>query len=331
MKGCVNKNATFFVILICKLSSAGIIKSMRTSKSFTKKAIYGLVFLVLVLPACSAGNIEETPPAEIPTTVTPLGITPTIPEPTATLEPQAALVNGKGIPLDWFEKEVERYLFAQEDTENSDLNVSEARLLVLNDLIDQVLFAQAAVERGINFSDDEVQNRFDVLAQDADINTWMLEWGYTKEELLASLRLQMLVASQRDYITDSIPESMEQVELRQVLALTEPGADRALTSLKSGTPFEKVASEFSPDTGGYLGWTPPGYLLIPTVEKAAFNQEVGTYTEIIKSEIGYHIVLVIAREERPLTTDARLVLERQALNKWVEEKRAESTIVILIN
>jgi parvulin-like peptidyl-prolyl isomerase len=214
---------------------------------------------------------------------------------------------------------------------HADVETARAREVVLNDLIDQVLFAQAARDAGANFSDADVQSRLDALSEKIDLDAWMAEWGYIHEELLESLRLQMLAAYQRDVIIGSVPETVEQVELRQVFAFTEAGANRALVSLNSGTAFEDLAFEFSPDTGGYLGWVPRGYLLFPVVEEAAFNQPVGTYTEIIESEIGYHIVLVIDREERPLTSDARLTLERQAVHSWLEERRAESAIEVLVD
>ena len=291
--------------------------------------IFGIIIFSILFSACSK-SVDLPSTEEILPTASSLEATPYREEPTPIPEPRAAIVNDEGIPLVWLEGEVERYLIAQEKLGNEDIDEAEARKIVLNDLIDQTLFAQAARSNGKTFTDDEVNNRFDALAKEVDLDAWMLEWGYTSEELLMSLRLQMLVAYQRDLITSSVPELAEQVELRQILAITEGGAERAWTSLKSGTPFDDLAAEFSPSTGGYLGWAPRGYLLIPEVEEAAFNQEVGTYTEIIKSDIGYHILFVIAREVRPLTTDARLTLERQVLKAWVEERREESIIDILV-
>jgi len=292
------------------------------------------VFLILILVFLTSCAVTETTPIveESPLPTEPqITATPEEPaEPTPTLEPAAAVVNGEPIPLAFFTREVERFLIAQVALGNEEVEQTTAQEIVLLDLIDQFLLAQGARESGAQVSDEDVQTRIADLAAEVDLDAWMAEWGYTNDELREALKLQMLVAFQRDAITAAIPEVVEQVELRQIFAFTEAGANRALRDLNSGALFEDVAFEFSPETGGYLGWVPRGYLLIPDVEEAAFDQAVGTYTDIIESEIGFHIVLVIDRDERALSTDARLVLERQALQTWLENQREESTIEILV-
>jgi len=119
--------------------------------------------------------------------------------------------------------------------------------------------------------------------------------------------------------------------LRQIFAYTEEGAKRAMVSLNSGRDFEEVAFEYDPVTGGYLGWIPQGYLLIPAVEEAAFSLALEEHSEIIESEIGYHIVTVLSREERSLSADARLTLQRVALHNWIEQTRAKSEIQVVID
>ncbi len=303
---------------------------MRTLKKYITRPLFRLLLFAILLSACS--ERVESPPeiAETPSPAEPT-LTPTPEPPTATPLPAAAIVNGERISLDGFQREVDRYVLAQERQGNTEVDLPAARELVLNDLIDQVLFAQAARAAGASFDDQDVQTRLDQLAAEVDLDAWMAEWGYTPDDLFESLRLQMLVAYQRDLIMDTVPEAAEQVEIQQVFAFTEAGANRALASLNSGTLFDDVAFEFSPETGGYLGWAPRGYLLVPAVEAAVFETPAGTYTEIIESELGYHIVLVIAREVRPLTSDARQSLERQALHSWLAEQHAQSVIEVLVD
>jgi len=302
---------------------------MFTSKSQNHKRLLFWLLLAFLFSACSNTSTST----DVPTlTSTSLNVSPTPEGPTPTLVPAAAVVNGERIPLAWFESEVLRYLLAQEEMGEPVEDEAAARERVLNDLIDQVLLAQGAREAGANVSDQDMQARLNALAEDYDLATWMTEWGYTEDELFQSLKLQMLASSQRDLIAESIPETAEQVKLQQIFTFTEADAQAALRSLNSGTPFDELAFSYvyDPITGGHLGWVPRGYLLDPAVEEAAFSLSVGSYSEVISSEVGYHIILVIEREEHPLTTDARLILQRKALYEWLALRRENSTIEVLV-
>ena len=300
---------------------------MFTPKPIARRPALLLVLLIVLLSACSSSPTPEITSTATAEAETP---TPTAAQPTPVPVPAAARVNGEPIPLAWFESEVARYLAARSGEENAE-EAPDAQEVVLNDLIDQVLLAQGAREAGIEISDQAVQERLDELAQSVDLSAWMADWGYTEEEFRYALQLQMLAAAQRDVIIEEVPEAAEQVELRQVFAYTEGGAEDALISLNSGRDFEEVAFIYDPVTGGYLGWVPRGYLLIPALDDAAFNLEVGAYSAIIESDVGYHIVMVLDRMERPLAADARLALQRQALLGWLEAQREMSSIEVEID
>ena len=290
--------------------------------------ILGLLLLLTVFSACSNGQLTNPPDSSL----TPeAGETATPDQPTPTPIPAIAVVNGERVSLALYESEVNRYLIAQESLGTPVADMAAARETVLNDLIEKTLLAQGATLAGFTVSDADVQADIDALAAEMDLAAWMTEWGYTDEELFQSMRLEMLATNQRDRITSAVPTTMEQVELQQVFAYTAAGSQNALASLNSGVVFNDVAFEFDPVAGGYLGWVPRGYLLIPAVEEAAFNLAVGPYSAIIESEIGYHIVMVLDRAERSLSTDALQVLQRQALQAWVTEQWANSTIEILSN
>ena len=303
-------------------------KAMLSKIKSMRKPLFWLLILVLLLTACSNNSIpaiEETSLPNLPTSTS-------VPEqPTPTLTPAAAIVNGERIPLNWFENEVDRYFQAMASMDQPVEDESIAREIVLNDLIDQVLLAQGAREAGALVSDEDVQARIDILFEEVDLAAWMAEWGYSEDDLFQSLKLQMLAADQRDRIAETVPELVEQVELQQVLTYTEDGANTALRRLNAGEPFIEVAFTYQSETGGYLGWVPRGYLLIEAVEQAAFDLPVGSYSAIIESDIGFHIVLVIDRGEYPLTADARIVLQRQSLQSWLAEQREKSTFEVLVD
>jgi parvulin-like peptidyl-prolyl isomerase len=294
----------------------------------TRILILGMFLLGILLSACE-GDPTPTETIQQPTVSPSDTSTPELPTPTTM--PLAAVVNGEGVSLAWYESEVSRYLLAQENSETAIEDEATARENVLEDVIDQVLLAQGASASGFSVSDADVQSRLDQLATETDLPAWMTQWGYTQEELFHSLKLQILAGHQKEQIIASIPDTVEQVELQQVFAYTETGAKNALISLNSGRDFDEVALTYDPTTGGYLGWTPRGYLLIPALGEIAFNLPVGEYSDVIESEIGYHILTVLGRAERPLTSDARLILQRGALYAWLNQQREQANIEVLVD
>ncbi len=299
---------------------------MLALKNLRLETIYLILFL-LVFSSCT------NTPTDVVQTDTQVSVTesPTPEKATATPIPAAVIINGERLPLSWFENELGQYLHAQEAAGQTVEDLDASREYVLEDLIDQFLLAKSAQEAGIIIEDEEVQARVDEMRNEVDLESWMEAWGYTEESLVQSLRWQLLAAAQRNIILATIPEEAIQVELQQVFAYTETGARNAIASLNAGTSFEEVAFEYDPTAGGYLGWVPEGYLLFQELEDTAFSLAVGEHSEIIESEIGYHILKVIAREERPLSSDARLTLQREALYTWLAERREGSTIEVLID
>ena len=48
---------------------------------------------------------------------------------------------------------------------------------------------------------------------------------------------------------------------------------------------------------GDLGWVPRGYLLNEKIEEAAFGLTVGEHSEVIPTDVGFHIIRILARIE----------------------------------
>jgi hypothetical protein len=50
---------------------------------------------------------------------------------------------------------------------------------------------------------------------------------------------------------------------------------------------------------------------------------------VITTDVGFHIVRILARDPaRPLSPDAYLALQEQALKNWIEEQRQQASIVL---
>ncbi|HOE35602.1 MAG: hypothetical protein GX415_07880 [Chloroflexi bacterium] len=290
-----------------------------------------LLVLCLALAGCRAGTPGTPTQGITPPEPTVIAATDTpAPSPTPTSLPAAALVNGEPIPLTYFQNEVLRYRasFAEGETLPAE---DEIQTAVLNALIDQLLLAQQARQAGFTFSDADVQARIDALlaqlGSGSALTDWMNANHYDDAEFRYALKLSTEAAWQRDQIISAVPAAVEQVRARQIFAQTAAGAERALASLNSGASFDDLAWQYSPETGGELGWFPRGYLLFPDIEAAAFSLAPGEHSGIIQTEIGYHIIQVMERSDaHPLTTDARLSLQTQALAQWLAAQRAQARI-----
>lgn len=307
-------------------------------KSFNRRWFL-LAFLaaVVVVTACDPVQppVETSPTPILDTAEVPMVIVTTPTEalpPTPVEVPAAAVVNGGTIPLGYYQNEVLRYRDSQagEAVPPPDAQIQEA---VLNYLIEQQLLAQAAQEAGFTLDEQAVQEKVDQLVADlgsgSALTNWMQSNHYDDTEFRMALRLAAEAAWQRDQIIASVPEAVEQVRAQQIFASTQAGADRALNSLNAGGNFNAMAWEYSPDSGGELGWFPRGYLLYPEVEEAAFSLVPGGYSGIIQSSIGYHILLVLEHEsEHPLTTDARVALQTKALEDWLGQAKASAIIEV---
>ena len=302
---------------------------------FKSKLMAFLFVLALILAACRPAAPVEPIPTSSPAEPTLAAASETpAPSPTPTSLPAAALVNGEIIPLSYYQNEVLRYRasFAEGETPPTD---TEIQTTVLNSLIEQLLLAQQARQSGFTFTDADVQQRIDALltqlGSGSALTDWMQVNHYDDAEFRYALKLSTEAAWQRDEIINAVPTAVEQVRARQIFAQTQAGAEHALTSLNSGASFDDLAWQYSPETGGELGWFPRGYLLYPDIEAAAFLLAPGEHSGIIQTEIGYHIIQVMERSDaHPLTTDARLSLQTQALAQWLEARRAEAKIDLVL-
>ena len=132
-----------------------------------------------------------------------------------------------------------------------------------------------------------------------------------------------------DDIAKDIPHTEEQVLARHILVETEEEAKAAYDRLTDGEDFATVAQEVSKDTGsaangGELGWQPRSFF-VKEFSDAAFSQKIGEIGQPVKTDFGYHIIQVIAREELPLTSSQYDQKKETAFNDWLtaEKEKAE--------
>jgi len=279
-----------------------------------------LSILLLAAVSCAGKTPDETP-------------TPTL-EPTPTEAPMAAHVNGEGILLAEYEAELQRYQAALQTTGET-IDPAAASQEVMDELVDQVLLAQAAAAQNYSVDEAALQAKIDELAGEIGgseaLQTWMAQNYYNEESFRLALRRDMAATWMRNQLIAAVPTAVEQVHARQILLEGQNEAENVLRQLQAGTAFDTLAYEYDALTGGELGWFPRGYLLQPDVENAAFSLEAGGYSGIISTSYGYHIVQVIEKDtQHALSPDALLFTQRQALESWLEQQRSQSTIELSI-
>lgn len=289
--------------------------------------LWGVICAIFTLAGCGKSTSQ---PSSSPTSFSsPLPSTQTAAPPTVTNEPLAAIVNGENITQEQYQAELTRY----QSVIGTEM-ATEDKQRVLDDLIDQTLLAQAAVESGFLVDDQLVQQRFDELVKNLGsrnaLDSWLQTNGYDELSFKKDLQRAIAAAWMRDQITNRVPQEMEQVHARQILLYNSESANKTLEQLRNGVDFAKLAAEYDPITYGDLGWFPRGYLLDEKLEEVIFNLPPGSYSDIIQTSAGFHIVQVIERDgQRPLDAAIRLSLQEKALQDWIAERRLDSQIQII--
>jgi peptidyl-prolyl cis-trans isomerase C len=237
------------------------------------------------------------------------------------------VVNGELITLAAYQEELARYQAAV----NRELT-EEDRQIVLQDMIYQTLLAQGAAAEGFQVSEEELDQRLSTLETESlSLQDWLADNGYTEESFRANLKRSLEAAWMRDQILAEVPSKAEQIRAQQILFYDRNLAESVDDTIRSGANFDQLAAQYDPQTRGDLGWFPRGYLTLPALDEILFALDGGDITEIIETEIGYHIIKVIEKDQdRPLDPAVRLVLQEQALQDWLDRRWKLSTIQITL-
>lgn len=156
----------------------------------------------------------------------------------------------------------------------------------------------------------------------------------TKKSLLKGYAFNKLVAdigAEDDELEDFFQEHKnlfsqpETLKASHILVEKKDRAKEVLQEINNGLSFEEAATNHSTcpskESGGSLGEFGKGQM-VPEFEDAAFNMEIGTISEPVKTEFGYHIIRVdekkAARESK--FEDVREQVKQQLIAKKQEEK-----------
>jgi parvulin-like peptidyl-prolyl isomerase len=254
----------------------------------------------------------------------------------------AALVNGQPIWLVDYEKELARFMQAQEELGSAPTgDGDEYTQVVLEALIETKLIGQAAEENGVVVTTVMVAQRVEELKESAggedNFSAWLEANQWTEEEFHLALRTEMITEQMVDLITADVPFTAEQVHARYIQVDDADLAQTLLDQVVSGADFGDLAWQHSLDriTGedaGDLGFFARGSLLVPEVEDAAFALQPGEVSAVVAapradgSGTAYYLVQLIERDpQKEITANLRSILLQEKFENWLAEQwnRAE--------
>ena len=186
-----------------------------------------------------------------------------------------AEVNGKNITLD--------HIIAAVAKLPSEYNTLEADYIlegVLNQIVKQEIMAQI-LDTSEKFIEVSLENEIRSIRAKYSIEK-LMEGFPGNDQLLAAY----------ETATETI-QSLEEFNASHILVESEKEALNILNSLKAGSDFSKLAQEKSTGpsgpNGGQLGWFGPGQM-VPEFEAAVLVLEIGSISQPVKTQFGWHLV-----------------------------------------
>jgi len=185
---------------------------------------------------------------------------------------------------------------------------------VLDMLIDIKVQEQEAAKVGITVSDEEINAEIDKVRQNFDteqkLNEFLATQKMTIESLKDTTRKDILVTKLQEKLTVDVKVTddevvafytqnqaqFESVKASHILLEDEEEAKKMLERVKKGENINELALEFSKDptakeNKGDIGYFRKGKM-VEEFETAAFKLNIGEVSELVKTELGYHIIKV---------------------------------------
>ncbi len=165
---------------------------------------------------------------------------------------------------------------------------------LVDQLIDQQLLAEAAKETGA----DETRR---VRVQLDNERRGVLS-NETIASILEDAVTEDKITSAYEALTAEMTRTTE-YNASHILLETEEEALEVVAALNDGGDFETLAQERSTGpsgpTGGELGWFGPGQM-VPEFDAAVQSLEVGTVSEPVQTQFGWHVIVVNETRLSPL-------------------------------
>jgi peptidyl-prolyl cis-trans isomerase SurA len=248
----------------------------------------------------------------------------------------------------------------------------------LEDMVNEQLVVDAAEAAHIDVEADDITATLDDIKKqnkldDAGLAEALAQQGYTlagyrtdlRRQLLRLRAINQLVRPKVQVSDDDVKARYDQVSRRsegtaavqlahmlfrlpehpteQQIADAKAQSAQALSRVRAGEAFAKVASEVSQDdgtkaTGGELGWFARGTLSVPEWETVVFSMEKGDVRGPVTGPQGFHLFMVSEIKRSDVKSFAEMKeqlkgeLTRRAMDKatqvWLDDLRKKAFVEI---
>jgi len=156
------------------------------------------------------------------------------------------------------------------------------------------------------------------------------ELGLTESAYRSLAENVLLRQKLLEVIAADVSPAPEQVWARHILVDEEVIAAAVRDRLQKGEDFASVAAEVSKDPGsaakgGDLGWFTRG-VMVDAFEDVAFSMPHGEISAPVHSDFGWHIIQVIARQERPYSHQEYEQARATAFSNWLQAARTDYAV-----
>jgi peptidyl-prolyl cis-trans isomerase D len=153
------------------------------------------------------------------------------------------------------------------------------------------------------------------------------KFGLMEEKYRSLIEVGLLREKLLEAVTADTPRESEQLWARHILVTTEDEAKTVIERLNKGEDFGALAVELSKDSGsgakgGDLGWFGKG-AMVPPFEEAAYALKAGEISAPVQSDFGWHVIQLIARQNRPLNASEYQQARDKAFQDFLTKLRED--------
>ena len=278
-----------------------------------------------------------------------------------------ATVNGEKITQKQLDESIELLSKQYQINLNDPQYASMAGALkqqTLDQMVQKELLIQEGEKRKIKITDADVDVRLEQIIKEyfqgdkKQFEQYLKDNTITDKYIREEVKLELIekqitdalmkdakidAAAVKKYYEDNKASFGKQVEASHILVKEEKEAKEIITTLnkveagKLKEEFAKLATAKSTDegskvNGGQLGFFGAGQMVEP-FEKAAFAAEIGKMiAEPVKSEFGYHVILVTGAREKfeDYQADIKKTLETKVISEFFAKLEKDAKIDVKI-